>query len=58
MLQSSANFSGFATAGSRMSNAASTKGPHTNMITCIQVKEQDSTMCKVISTSGKHWLIG
>lgn len=28
------------------------QGPHTNAITCIQVKKQENGICKEISTSG------
>ena len=53
MLQSNANFSGFASAGSRMTSSAGVQGPHSNMITCMQVKSQDARMVKELSTSGR-----
>lgn len=32
--------------------SSSPQGPHTNAITCIQVKKQENGICKEISTSG------
>lgn len=33
-------------------SSSSSQGPHSNAITCIQVKKQEDGICEEISTSG------
>ena len=59
MLQSNSNFNGMMN-GNMNNTSTSSQGPHTNVITTIQVKSRTDTFCNEISTSGKrcemNWL--
>ena len=51
MLQSNSNFNGMMN-GNMNNTSNSSQGPHTNVITTIQVKSRTDTFCNEISTSG------
>lgn len=54
MLQSNSNFNGMMN-GNMNNTSTSSQGPHTNVITTIQVKSRTDTFCNEISTSGKRY---
>ena len=53
MLQSNSNFKGMMN-GNMNNTSTSSQGPHTNVITTIQVKSRTDDFCNEISTSGNR----